>query len=188
VSVGLIGLGMPRMARVVIPGCPHHVTRRGNRREDMFFTEADRVRYLDLLGEYAKRHRLTIRAYCLMTNPVHLVAVPRAEASLATALKPLHMRYTQHVNWTQRLTGRLWADMTARLRHCTRTGRPTGGARFIARLEALVGRVLRPKKGGRPRKKKPNTRHRRRRNMGSVPCFRGGKQGRLRLPLDLPQR
>ncbi len=46
-------------------------------------------------------------------------------------------------------------EMLARLRQCTHTGRPAGGARFIARLEALVGRVLRAKKVGRPRKHKP---------------------------------
>jgi putative transposase len=99
---------MPRIARVVIPGCPHHVTQRGNRREDVFFTEADRLRYLELLAEYAAKDGLAVQAYCLMTNHVHLVVVPRAEASLAAALKPVHMRYTQHVNRTQRLRGRLW--------------------------------------------------------------------------------
>jgi len=99
---------MPRMARVVIPGCPHHLTQRGNRREDVFFTAADRQRYLELLGEYAEKHGLAVQAYCLMTNHVHLVVVPRAEASLAAALKPVHMRYAQHVNWTQHIGGRLW--------------------------------------------------------------------------------
>ena len=99
---------MPRMARVVIPGCPHHLTQRGNRREDVFFTAADRQRYLELLAEYAEKHGLAVQAYCLMTNHVHLVVVPRAEASLGAALKPVHMRYAQHVNWTQHIGGRLW--------------------------------------------------------------------------------
>ena len=83
------------MARVVIPGCPHHLTQRGNRREDVFFTAADRQRYLDLLAEYATKRGLAVQAYCLMTNHVHLVVVPEAEASLAAALKPVHMRYAQ---------------------------------------------------------------------------------------------
>jgi len=99
---------MPRLARVVIPGCPHHVTQRGNRREDVFFIDADRERYLELLGEYAARHGLAVQAYCLMTNHVHLVVVPRAEGSLAAVLKPVHTRYTQHVNRTQGVSGRLW--------------------------------------------------------------------------------
>jgi putative transposase len=96
------------MARVVISGCPHHVTQRGNRRDDVFFTDADRARYLELLSKYATRSGLAIQAYCLMSNHVHLVAVPQGEASLSAALKPLHMRYAQHVNWTQRISGRLW--------------------------------------------------------------------------------
>ena len=86
---------MPRFARVVIPSCPHHLTQLGNRREDVFFSDADRERYLSLLAEYAGKHGLAVQAYCLMTNHVHLVVVPRAEASLAGALKPVHMRYTQ---------------------------------------------------------------------------------------------
>ena len=114
------------MARVVIPGCPHHVTQRGNRREDVFFTAADHERYLGLLADYAEKHGLAVQAHCLMTNHVHLVVVPQAEA-----------------------------EMIARLRQCTHTGRPAGGSSFIARLEALVGRALRAKKVGRPRKHKP---------------------------------
>ncbi len=59
---------MPRIARAVIPGIAHHVTQRGNRREDIFFEEADRQRYLQLLLEYSSKHGLGILAYCLMTN------------------------------------------------------------------------------------------------------------------------
>jgi len=46
-------------------------------------------------------------AYCLMTNHVHLVVIPRTAQSLAGALKPVHLRYAQHVNWARGLTGRL---------------------------------------------------------------------------------
>ena len=73
--------GMPRIARVVVPGLPHHITQRGNRRADVFFDDEDRRRYLFLLGRYAERHGLAIWAYCLMTNHVHFVAVPSDEAS-----------------------------------------------------------------------------------------------------------
>ena len=96
------------MARVVIPGCPHHVTQRGNRGEDVFFAAADRLRYLELLDRCCRKYGLAVQAYCLMTNHVHLVAVPRAEASFGEALKPLHMRYAQHVNRVQGMSGRLW--------------------------------------------------------------------------------
>ena len=99
---------MPRIARVVIPDCPHHVTQRGNRREDVFFSDADRRRYLQLLREYSRKHRLQIQAYCLMSNHVHLVAVPLTADSLSGAMKPLHLRYAQHANDVRRVTGRVW--------------------------------------------------------------------------------
>ena len=99
---------MPRMARIVIPDLPHHVTQRGNRREDVFFDDKDRRRYLLLLLEYSRKHALDIWAYCLMTNHVHFVAVPRASDSLAATFKPVDMRYTQHVNRRLHATGHLW--------------------------------------------------------------------------------
>jgi putative transposase len=99
---------MPRTARIVVPDIPYHVTQRGNRREDVFFCDGDRRVYLELLQKYAQRHGLDIVAYCLMTNHVHLVVVPHTAQALAGTLKPLHLRYAQHVNWTQGLTGRLW--------------------------------------------------------------------------------
>jgi putative transposase len=73
---------MPRIARVVVPGLPYHITQRGNRRQDVFFRDADRQSYLHLAIEYSLRFGLQILAYCLMTNHVHLVCVP----SLATTL------------------------------------------------------------------------------------------------------
>ena len=99
---------MPRMARIVIPDVPHHVTQRGNRREDVFFDDEDRRRYLLLLLEYTQKHALDIWAYCLMTNHVHFVAVPRERDSLAAAFKPVDMRYSQHVNRRLHTTGHLW--------------------------------------------------------------------------------
>ena len=99
---------MPRIARVVVADAPHHVTQRGNRREDVFFSDADRRVYLGFLEAYCRKHRLEVVAYCLMSNHVHLVAVPRAAESLGAALKPVHLRYAQHVNGSQGISGRLW--------------------------------------------------------------------------------
>jgi len=96
------------MARIVVPDLPHHVTQRGNRRQDVFFDDHDRRRYLLLLLEYSQKHLLEIWAYCLMTNHVHFVAVPRAADSLAATFKPVDMRYTQHVNRRLHGTGHLW--------------------------------------------------------------------------------
>ena len=99
---------MPRMARVVIPGIPHHITQRGNRREQVFFTDAHYQRYLALLCDYAERHGLSIQSYCLMSNHVHLIAVPRRQSSLSRTLKPVHLRYAQEANAYLGQSGYLW--------------------------------------------------------------------------------
>lgn len=103
-----VSLTVPRMARVVVPGIPHHITQRGNRRENIFFVRSDYRRYLRLLGDYAAERGLDILAYCLMPNHVHLVAVPAEAGSLAAVLKPVHLRYAQHVNRSQEYSGRVW--------------------------------------------------------------------------------
>ena len=96
------------MARVVVPDVPHHVTQRGDRRETVFLARGDYKRYLDLLREYSIPRGLEVIAYCLMPNHVHLVAIPRCADSLATVLKPVHLRLAQYVNWTHGMTGRRW--------------------------------------------------------------------------------
>ncbi|MBI2433273.1 MAG: transposase [Candidatus Hydrogenedentes bacterium] len=55
---------------------PHHITQRGNRREDVFFSDEDRNTFLKFLLHYTEKHALSVRAYCLMTNHIHLVAGP----------------------------------------------------------------------------------------------------------------
>jgi len=99
---------MPRLARTVFAGIPHHITQRGNRREDVFFVDEDYQIYLEWLNHYCQKYQLEILAYCLMTNHVHLVAVPRNEDSLHLALKPLHMRYAQRINRANKWNGHFW--------------------------------------------------------------------------------
>lgn len=99
---------MPRQSRTVCAGIAHHVTQRGNRREDVFFTDEDRRCYLVWLRDYCEQHRVEVLAYCLMTNHVHLVAVPAKEDGLSSVLKPLHMRYAQRINRQRGWKGHLW--------------------------------------------------------------------------------
>ena len=101
---------MSRNARVVIPGCPHHVVQRGNNRQDVFFVDADREYYLELLQEQSERFGLRVEAYCLMTNHVHLVATPRKEDSLAKAVGRTNLYYTRFVNRLHGRCGHLWQD------------------------------------------------------------------------------
>lgn len=74
----------------------------------MFFTDSDRIKYLNLLGEYCKKHDVDVLAYCLMSNHIHFVAVPNSDDALHRVLKPLHMRYAQHVNRKQGWKGHVW--------------------------------------------------------------------------------
>ena len=99
---------MPRQARVVFPNIPHHIIQRGNRREDVFFSDSDRKQYLEWLKEYCKEYKVEILAYCLMTNHIHLIAVPTTEDGLQKVLKPLHMRYAQKINRERGWKGHFW--------------------------------------------------------------------------------
>jgi putative transposase len=99
---------MARLARVVAPGIPHHITQRGNRRQSTFFHESDYQLYLDLALEWSQAHGMQIWSYCLMPNHVHLVAVPEKEESLAEAVGEIHRRYTRAINFRMGWRGHLW--------------------------------------------------------------------------------
>lgn len=99
---------MPRVSRVVFPGVPHHVTQRGNHREQVFFERGDPEAYLSLLHAHARRHQLAIVAYCLMSNHVHLVVIPAAMDSMHRTLRAVHSEYAQRVNRMRTISGHLW--------------------------------------------------------------------------------
>lgn len=218
---------MARLARLVVPGMPHHVTQRGNRRQHTFFNDDDYAAYLELMAEWCREEGVEIWGYCLMPNHVHLIATPKTERGLRRAIGEAHRRYTRRINFREKWRGYLWqgrfasfvmdepyllasaryvelnpvraglagaaadwpwssarahlkgrddrlvksARLTAMiadwrafldsatpeeelrdLREHGRTGRPLGGPSFLDSLESRVGRVLRPQKGGRPRK------------------------------------
>jgi putative transposase len=67
---------MPRIARIVAEGLPHHITQRGNRKAMVFLDDKDREAYLGLLRKYCIKHNLEVLAYCLMSNHIHLIAIP----------------------------------------------------------------------------------------------------------------
>ncbi len=213
---------MARIARVVIPGLAHHVVQRGVRRMDVFFSNDDREEYLKLLAEQGERFGVKYLTWCLMTNHVHLIAVPCDETSLARGIGEAHRRYTRYINfregwrgylfqgrfhsfpleggyllaavryvlrnpvragmvrkpWDYRWSSARWfvgeteddplavpsdvftgitdrrsfllqeEDALTELRRHTRTGRPLGSSSFLAQLEQMTGRILRPKRRG----------------------------------------
>ena len=99
---------MARMARVVVPGIPHHVTQRGNRRQLVFFIDSDFREYKRLLGLRCSKASVEVWAYCLMPNHVHLVLVPDTKDGLHLALAEAHRRYTRSINFREGWRGYLW--------------------------------------------------------------------------------
>jgi len=99
---------MPRIARLVAVGLPHHITQRGNYRQDVFLDDSDREKYLSWIQEYSNKYKLDILSYCLMQNHVHFIAVPEKEDSLAKTFNTAHMRYSHYFNKKLKAQGHLW--------------------------------------------------------------------------------
>ena len=99
---------MARLARVVIPGLPHHVTQRGIGRRKVFYNEADYSLYRDLLAESCKAAGVACWAFALLPSHVHAILVPSDEDGLRAALAPVHRRYAGIVNARRRRAGHFW--------------------------------------------------------------------------------
>ena len=99
---------MARIARLVVPGVPHHITQRGNRGDPVFFGDDDYRFYLDLLAENAAKAKAEIWAYCLTPNQVQVILTPSDEDGIRATFADLHRRYTKRVNARQGWTGHLW--------------------------------------------------------------------------------
>ena len=99
---------MARLARVVLPNYPHHITQRGNRRQDVFFHAEDYAKYLDLISQWCREEGIAIWSYCLMTNHVHLIVTPEEGADLSRAIDEGHRRYTRYTNFREGWRGYLW--------------------------------------------------------------------------------
>lgn len=99
---------MPRSARIVVPGLAHHVTQRGNRRQPIFFSDADRRAYRDLLVRVCTHTGTRCLAWCLMDNHVHLILVPQTVDGLRATLARVHTAYSQRINLAQGVGGHLF--------------------------------------------------------------------------------
>jgi putative transposase len=99
---------MARLPRVVIVDVPHHVTQRGNARQVILASDADRVTYLELLRQYAQLYALSLLGYCLMSNHIHLIVVPRRPESLSHSLRQAHGRYAAYWNARHSSSGHVW--------------------------------------------------------------------------------
>jgi REP-associated tyrosine transposase len=221
---------MARLARVVVPGLPHHVTQRGNGRARTFFGDEDYALYRDLLASHCRAAEVEIWAWCLMPNHVHLILVPSDPDGLRRALSRVHRAYAGIIQARRKRSGHFWQgrfgavamdeahlaaalryvslnpvrarlveraqdwkwsstrahlrgkddgltaceavreiiadfagllasapeqDLVDSLRAAESIGRPLGSDRFLARIERLTGRVLKPGKRG-PKPSEPD--------------------------------
>ena len=100
---------MPRVGRIVLPNYPHHIVQRGHNRQAVFATDDDYQYYLNTLSEFKDEYNITVHAFCLMTNHVHLLLQPNDNvAGLGALMKRLSGRQTRYRNRLEGRSGTLW--------------------------------------------------------------------------------
>src|SRR4030088_2260606 len=125
---------MARLARVVVPGHPHHVTQRGNGSARTFFGDGDYALYRDLLAENCRSAEVDVWAWCLMPHRVHLILVPSDPDGLRRALARVHRSYAGIIQARRKRSGHFWpgrfgavamdeAHLAAALRYVCRSTR-----------------------------------------------------------------
>jgi putative transposase len=106
---------------------------------DIFIDDDDRERYLHFISKYGTKFGLELSAYCLMSNHIHLVAIPEESDSLARFMGLAHMCYTQHFNRKYSLSGHLWQG---RFYSCVLDERHAiAAARYVERNPVRAGLV-----------------------------------------------
>jgi putative transposase len=101
---------MTRTARIVIPGCPHHVTQRGNNRQTVFHSDSDRDFFLELKWKRFSLYKLQTLGFALLSNHTHDVSIPETPPSLAKGFGLLHYDFARWQNLNKNRTGHLWQE------------------------------------------------------------------------------
>lgn len=99
---------MARLPRLTVAGYPHHVIQRGNNRQDIVRSDADREFLLELLGENARKHQVALNAYVLMDNHFHLLLTPETVDGVPLMMQAVGRRYVRYFNDLYHRTGTLW--------------------------------------------------------------------------------
>ncbi|WP_392383832.1 transposase [Marinomonas primoryensis] len=99
---------MVRRPRLYLPNCPLHIIQRGNNRDACFRDDSDYRAYLHFMREAAERYGVSIHAFVLMTNHVHILATPSTENSVSRMMQSIGRRYVQYFNHIYSRTGTLW--------------------------------------------------------------------------------
>ena len=98
---------MARKPRVEYAGAFYHVICRGDQRQVIFRSDADRKYYLERLEEYRQRYGLNVYAYVLMSNHVHLL-IQTGEVALSRIMQGLQLKYTRYYNRKYKKVGHLF--------------------------------------------------------------------------------
>jgi putative transposase len=99
---------MVREPRIIIPGWAHHITQRGNHRQNIFFNDRERLVYLRMLAKCLRVYEISLIGYCLMDNHVHLLAIPGRVDSFALGIGYMHRDFARWQNAQRTRTGHLW--------------------------------------------------------------------------------
>ena len=98
---------MSRPLRLEIAGGLYHVTSRGDRREDIYHDDTDRLTWLAILAQTCERFNWQIHAWCQMNNHYHLI-VETVEGNLSAGMRQLNGVYTQTVNRRHHRSGHVF--------------------------------------------------------------------------------
>ena len=97
---------MGRPVRIEYPGALYHITSRGNEKKEIFLTDEDRAKFLNILRDYHERYGILVHAYVLLDNHYHLILeTPRG--NLLKVMHGLNGSYTGYFNRKYRRVGHL---------------------------------------------------------------------------------
>jgi len=99
---------MERLPRVSLEGVAQHVIQRGNDRHACFASEQDFAAYINWLKEYSAKFEVSIHAWVLMTNHVHLLCTPSTTDGISKMMQSLGRLYVRYFNYSYKRTGTLW--------------------------------------------------------------------------------
>lgn len=93
-----------------VQGGYYHIYNRGNRKQKIFLNNKDYQRYLDRLKEYKDKHHVSILAYCLMPNHIHLLVRQNGPEPISNFIQKLHTAYSMYFNKKYEQVGHIFQD------------------------------------------------------------------------------
>lgn len=102
-------MNMTRQARSKSKTGIYHIILRGANRQEIFHDDDDNRKFLEILEKYKIKSQLSIFAWCLMSNHLHL-CVRVGNESISETMKRIAVSYVGYYNWKYRANGHLFQD------------------------------------------------------------------------------